>query len=101
VSFSFVLRRNGSWRLAPGYDITFAHNPAGAWTNQHLMAVNGRFQGISRDEFLADAERFRIGSPGPIIDRVKSAVKEWMTFAAMAGVPEEGARDIGAQHILL
>ena len=30
--------------LAPAYDLTFAHNPQGEWTDQHLMSVNGKCQ---------------------------------------------------------
>jgi serine/threonine-protein kinase HipA len=37
---SFLLREGGNWELAPAYDVTHAHNPAGEWTSQHLMSVN-------------------------------------------------------------
>lgn len=41
-NFSFLLKdSNKVWSLSPAYDITFAHNPKGEWTHQHLMSING------------------------------------------------------------
>ena len=42
-NFSFIMNRDGQWRLAPAYDVTYAYNPQGEWTYQHLMSVNGKF----------------------------------------------------------
>ena len=38
-NFSFILKQGGSWELAPAYDATYADNPKGEWTFQHLMSV--------------------------------------------------------------
>src|SRR3546814_9109974 len=55
---AFLLREGGRWELAPAYDVTHAYNPSGEWTYQHLMGVNGRFDGITRDDLMAVARRF-------------------------------------------
>lgn len=86
-NFSFLLPKGGSWRLSPAYDITFAHNPEGAWTNQHLMSVNGKFGAISREDCVALADRFGIGEAPSILRKVREAVEAWPTFATTAGVP--------------
>lgn len=96
---SFVLRPGHGWRLAPAYDVTFAHNPQGEWTSQHLMAVNGRFTGITRDDLLAEAERFGLGEGRGIVGEVAAAVGRWPEFAAPAGVDAEEAARIGALHL--
>src|SRR4029077_6952081 len=57
---SFLLRQGGAWELAPAYDVTYAYNPKGEWTYQHLTGVNGKFAGISRDDLLALAEQFGV-----------------------------------------
>ncbi|MFZ4396665.1 MAG: HipA domain-containing protein [Kiritimatiellia bacterium] len=31
-NISFLLREGKGWTLAPAYDVTHAHNPAGEWT---------------------------------------------------------------------
>ena len=36
--------------------MTFAHNPAGDWTNQHLMSVNGKFKDFTEDDLLQVAD---------------------------------------------
>lgn len=36
-NFAFRLRQGQPWELTPAYDVTFAHNPRGEWTSQHLV----------------------------------------------------------------
>jgi len=98
-NISFVLRQGEPWRLAPAYDLTFAHNPDGEWTDQHLMSVNGKFRDITRADLLAEADRFGIGEARTIHAEVGDAVADWREHAAAAGVsPVEVAR-IGALHL--
>lgn len=99
-NFSFLLDAPhdgpASWRLAPAYDITYAYNPAGAWTYQHLMSVEGRFDDIGRAELLAVADRFQVPERFAVLDRVRDAVASWPRFAAAAGVSPEDADRIRA-----
>lgn len=98
-NFTFRLREGAAWELAPAYDLTFAHNPQGEWTHQHLMSVNGRFRGFVEADFLALADRFAIGTARSVIAEVRAAVLEWPGFAAASGVPERQAAEIGALHL--
>ena len=100
-NISFRLKANETWALAPAYDITFAHNPAGEWTNQHLMSVNGKFRNFTEDDLLAEADRFKIGTAPRVIRKVREAIRNWPEFARKAGVPAAETRNIGAQHLLL
>jgi serine/threonine-protein kinase HipA len=95
-NFSFLLRQGQGWALAPAYDVTFAHNPQGEWTHQHLMSVNGKFKGITVGDFMAEAERRGIGTAKRVIDQVRSAVLGWRQCAEAAGVGELQAQAIGA-----
>lgn len=100
-NISFLLREGENWTLAPAYDVTHAHNPDGEWTNQHLMAINGKFTGISRADLLAVAERFGIGTASKVLQQIGEAVAVWLDFAAQAGVsPDETTRIRGHQRIL-
>jgi hypothetical protein len=65
-----------------------AHNPAGEWTSQHLMSVNAKFAGITREDLLGVANRFGIGTAPKILKLVGEAVAAWPEFAAQAGVNE-------------
>ena len=100
-NFSFRIRQRQQWELAPAYDVTFAHNPKGEWTNQHLMSVNGRFDDISAADLLEVGTRFGVGSAPVLLDEVRAAIANWSRFADAADVPREVVTDIGKQHRLL
>ncbi|WP_176000179.1 type II toxin-antitoxin system HipA family toxin [Burkholderia vietnamiensis] len=101
-NFSFRLRHGTTtWELAPAYDVTFAHNPEGEWTSQHLMSVNGKFKDFVEDDLRAEAKRFGIGTAGDVIEQVRDAVKNWLQFAHEADVPEEETVKIQKLHLLL
>ncbi|OYY94341.1 MAG: phosphatidylinositol kinase [Hydrogenophilales bacterium 28-61-23] len=101
-NFSFLLRKGGTaWALAPAYDVTFAHNPQGEWTNQHLMSVNGKFKGFEIADLLAEAKRFGIGSAPRVIDEVRYAIQGWAEFARKAEVPEPQLFEIESQLLTL
>ena len=91
---SFLLREGGRWELAPAYDVTHAHNPKGDWTYQHLLAVNGKFSGIARDDLLVVAERFGIGTAPQVLKQVSAAVSAWPDHAAQAKVRAEDVKRI-------
>lgn len=100
-NFSFRLRQGHPWELAPAYDVTFAHNPKGEWTHQHLMSVNGMFKDFTEDDLLAEAERFGVGSAGRVVEEVRAAIQEWPLFAQQAGVSSAQTDVIGKQLFLL
>jgi serine/threonine-protein kinase HipA len=97
-NFAFRLRQGHPWELTPAYDVTFAHNPRGEWTSQHLMSVNGKFKDFTQDDLLAEADRFAIGTAPRVIDQVRQAVLSWASFATRAGV---SARELERIRALL
>ena len=100
-NFSFLLREGGAWELAPAYDVIHAYNPNGEWTYQHLMAVNGKFSGITRADLLAVADRFGIGSAPKVLKLVNEAVAAWPEFARAAKVSSTEAARVGSHHVRL
>jgi len=98
---SFLLREGGEWRLAPAYDVTHAFNPQGEWTYQHLLAVNGKFSDISREDLLVMADRFAIGSAPHIMREVATAVVDWPRHADKAGVSAPQMKQILKHHNIL
>jgi serine/threonine-protein kinase HipA len=93
-NFSFLMREGEGWQLAPAYDVTHAFNPASEWTHQHLMSVNGKFTDISRDDLLAVADRFGIGTAQKILKQVGDVVAAWPDFAGRAKVGEHEVKRI-------
>ena len=92
---SFLLAGpSADWQLAPAYDVTYAYNPRGEWTYQHLMSVNGRFADIGMDDFLAVADRHQVPGAKAAIATVESAVEAWPDFANAAGLNAQQAEAI-------
>ena len=89
---------DGEWRLSPAFDVTYAYNPAGDWTNRHQMTLAGKRDGFTREDLLAVGREMSIKKGGDIIAEVGEAVGRWAEFAAAAGVPEERAAAIGGTH---
>ena len=80
--------------------MTFAHNPAGEWTNQHLMSVNGKFRDIGREDLLLEANRFGVGDAPRVLDEVRAAIARWPEFARQAGLSTAQIEHIGSQLLV-
>jgi len=93
-NISFLMNKNGEWRLSPAYDVTYAYNPENRWLKQHQMAVNGKRENIYRGDLLTLASEMNIKKPLEIIASVQESASKWMEFAAIAGMPENQAEKI-------
>ena len=100
-NFSFLLGNGGDWRLAPAYDVTHAHNPKSYWTAQHLMAVNGQTQAITRSDLDTVGDRFEVPDATAIIDTVLGAIDSWSDFATEAGVGPKAKDEVGADILAM
>ena len=100
-NFAFRLQQGGSWELAPAYDVTYAHNPKGQWTYQHLLGVNGRFSGITRADLLLEADRFGVRRPLDALADVRAALDAWPEFARQAGLAEPRIATVRCEFELL
>jgi serine/threonine-protein kinase HipA len=87
-NLSFCCDAAGEWSLAPAYDVNFAYNPTGRWTQRHQMSVNGKFEDITRSDLLDLADRYVVPAASRVIGEVLDAVDRWPTFALNAGVAE-------------
>ncbi len=99
-NIAFLMDPSGHWTLSPAFDLTYAHNPAGQWTNQHQMSINGKRENITRDDLVTVGRGISIANPDKIIDEVVSAVADWPRLAKDAGVSRAKTRDRGQQHRL-
>ena len=100
-NFAFLLREGYPWELTPAFDVTHAYNPAGAWTYQHLMSVNGKFDGINHADLTAVGDRFSVPRISALLEQVTDAVARWVEFASEAGLPAGEAGKVAADHRLL
>lgn len=86
-NISFLMDKNGRWKLSPAYDIGFAYNPKGSWTDTHQMSINGKFDSITRKDLLACAASNNIKNAAEIIDKICDITSKWPEIAKNCGVP--------------
>ena len=82
--FTFLMSRDGGWRLAPAYDLTFSPGPGG----EHATSVLGQGKNIDRERLLALARvaDLKDAEAREVINRVVDAVADWDGFAASCDV---------------
>lgn len=97
-NISFLMSKDGIWKLSPAYDLTYSHNPAGKWTSQHQMSVNGKRDNFTREELIYTGKSISISKPEAIMDEVMMAINKWPYFADKAGVKKEHSLEIKKQH---
>jgi serine/threonine-protein kinase HipA len=96
-NFGFLLPERGTWELSPAYDVTYAYNPTGEWTQRHQMAINGKFEGISLADLHKIADEQGVARFKAVTREVIETVHTWPDAAAEAGVDDRTVRDIGQQ----
>lgn len=102
-NIAFLMDKSGAWSLAPAFDLTYSHNPAGAWTAQHQMTLNGKRDGFTRADLraVAKAASMKRGRADAILDEVLAVVARWAEFASAAGVTDSTAKSVGGTHRVL
>ncbi|MBU1640484.1 MAG: type II toxin-antitoxin system HipA family toxin [Proteobacteria bacterium] len=99
-NITFLMDRNGKWRLSPAYDVTYSHNPAGKWTNQHQMTIGGKRDHFQQADLLAVGDSISLPKPREIIQEVTEAIRDWPKYANQAGVSKGRISEIARYHRL-
>lgn len=86
-NISFLMDKNGKWRLSPAYDVSWSYNPAGKWTSQHQMSINNKWTDITMNDLLAVALAMNIKRPREIIARIIDVVANWNSYAKPLDIP--------------
>jgi len=99
---AFLMNQRGQWSLAPAFDVTYSHNPAGAWTALHQMSMNGKRDGFTQRDFLLCARVAGLprGRVLALLEQVQTAVRRWSEFAEVAQVPAAWQQQIARHHRL-
>ncbi len=87
-NFSFLMDRDGTWRISPAYDLSFQYKQGGMWTNDHQTSINGKFNDFNRADLLNFAENFGIKRAGRIIDDMIDVVAQWPKLASELDIPK-------------
>jgi len=92
-NFAFRLTDEGTWELAPAYDLVFSPGPGG----EHTMTVDGEGRTPGRSHLLKLAGPAGLSSRDAqtILDEVASAAARWRAHARQAGVGRKATKTVG------
>jgi serine/threonine-protein kinase HipA len=100
-NIAFLMDQSGQWRLSPAFDMIYAYNPSGDWTNRHQMSINGKRDDFIKDDLLRVGNEMNIKSSHKIIDEIIEIATKWTDYALIAGVESSQSKSIGKTHRLL
>lgn len=98
-NFSFRMKQDDEWRLAPAYDICHAYDPNSIWVSQHALSINGKRKNQTKQDLLSVAKSMNIKKAPKIIDQISGIVNDWKAYANMVNVDSEKRDIIAKTHI--
>ncbi|HRX69208.1 MAG TPA: type II toxin-antitoxin system HipA family toxin [Tenuifilaceae bacterium] len=100
-NFSFRLKKDGAWELAPAYDVCYSFDPTNKWVNQQTLSVNGKHKDINKYDLMAIAKANNVKKGEQIIADINEVVKNWSDFALKGKVNEIKRKEIKSNlHVL-
>ena len=100
-NISFLMDKTGKWSLSPAYDISWAYNSNGIWTQTHQMSIRGKLNDIAREDLLDVARQMNIKHANELIDQVVEAVSQWKHLALQYTIPQDIIEYIQSTHVYL
>lgn len=96
-NIAFLMDRSGAWRLSPAFDVAYAWNPSGDWTNAHQMSLNGKRDDFDLEDLVAFGAHcgFKRRKALRLASEIAARVRDWAIYAEQAGVFEPDAERIG------
>ena len=89
-NFSFIMQKDGTWRLSPAYDITYIIDSGGYLPNvDHCLYIRAKLRGITRDDVIEFAHDNGIRRPDAIIRDVVGSLRKFRAAATKYGVSEQ------------
>jgi serine/threonine-protein kinase HipA len=85
-NFSFILKKDEKWRLAPAYDLCFSFDPTNHWVSKQTLSVNGKRLEITKEDLMTIARDNNIKKGEKIIEDIYSKVESWNKYAERAEV---------------
>lgn len=90
-NFSFLMDKDGIWKISPAYDLNYVLTPYG-----HQMSINGKNSDIAIEDLLALANSIDIKKKkaSNIIEEVTESAKKYLHFANSIELPEDFAEGV-------
>lgn len=87
-NFSFLMDKNGNWKFAPAYDLTFSNSSFGF----HSTTVAGESKNPTIEHLKELAKHFGIKNPNPIFEEVKSSISEFNSLGNTIGITKDSMK---------
>lgn len=102
-NISFLMDRDGTWHLAPAYDMTYSFAPGHHWLGAHQMTIQGKSRDITLEDLKNAGKAMNVSSytVNKSIDLVRQAQQRWAEYAAEAEVPEPEIKRIREDFVFL
>ncbi len=89
-NFSYLMDKDGHWKLSPAYDLTFSSGPRGEQST--MVMGEGRNPNTSHLLKLADDAKIKKDRALEIIDVTKSSLSKWPALAKKYGVSDTNVK---------
>ena len=76
-NFSFLMDKNGTWKIAPAYDLTFSNSSFGF----HSTSISGEYKNPKLKHLQALAKHFNVKNSEIIFDSVLNAISHFEVLA--------------------
>ncbi len=88
-NFSFRLKKDERWALAPAYDVCFSYDPNNKWVSRQTLSINSKHSDITKEDLMTIAKANNIKKGREIIDEINAVVRKWDDFASRVNVRED------------
>ena len=85
-NFSFRLKKDANWELAPAYDVCHAYKPNHQWVSRHALSINGKRKDITKNDFLVIGKSIKCKHASAIFEEIETTVMNWNKYANDVGV---------------
>lgn len=80
-NISFLMDKNGEWKLSPAYDLIYSYDATSRFVSSHQMTINGKSKDISMDDLQQLAKKVGIKNSKLILNEVKNGVDNWNKYS--------------------
>ncbi len=91
-NFSYLMDREGQWRLSPAYDVTFSMGPGGEQST--MVMGEGKKPGKVHLIQLGQDAGLSTTKINEVVEQTETALRSWREFAETYGVGRENMRHI-------
>lgn len=90
-NIEFLMNKEGTWSLAPAFDVTYSYNPAGDYAFAHQMGMNMKRDHFTLEDFKQCGKKalLKRGRAEMIVKETVDVVRKWNVFADEAGIPRQ------------